>query len=140
MDARKILRAALTMAMVMAMASIAAAGPSEVPAGTKCHLCGMGVDPGSPFSAQAVERGSRVFFCDIGDLLHYYKKVGGEVEELYVRDLDTNQWVDARAASYVRDESLKTPMGWNLAAFAGREEAEKRGSAMTFSEALDALQ
>lgn len=118
---------------------IAYAGPMEIPQGSKCHLCGMKVDPASAYSAQVVESGGILPFCDIGDMLHYYNKQKEKPDELYVRDMQSGEWIDASKAIYVKNEKFSTPMEWGIAALSNREEAAKFGRPMSFGEALNAV-
>jgi copper chaperone NosL len=108
----------------------------EIPEGSKCHLCGMTVEPASPFSAQIVRDGEMLTFCDIGDMLYHYNKQKEKPVELYVRDSGSGGWIDALKAVYVKSKQFETPMGWGIAAFADSEEAARLDEPMTFEEAL----
>jgi nitrous oxide reductase accessory protein NosL len=137
---RKGLPFILLLVFATALPGLAYAEPMEIPEGSKCHICGMKVDPGSPYSAQTVENDTLLPFCDIGDMLHYYKKQEEKPTELYVRDTRSREWTGAQGAFYVKSDQFSTPMGWGIAAFSDKEEAEKFGEPMTFKEALDALE
>jgi nitrous oxide reductase accessory protein NosL len=113
--------------------------PMDISEGSKCHLCGMKVDPGSAYSAQIVDGGAMLPFCDIGDMLYHYKKQEEKPSEMYVRDNKSLEWIDAGEASYVKSESFSTPRGWGIAAFSDKAEAAGFGKPMTFEEALDAV-
>lgn len=132
----KVLRLFAVCLLVIGLPLAALSQPMEIPEGSKCYECGMKVDPGSPFAAQIVEDGKLLPFCDIGDMLHRYKKMKDKPERLYVRDKASGEWTDALGASYVKSEEFKTPMGWGLAAFKDKGEAAKHGSPMDFDEAL----
>lgn len=134
------LKTAVSLILLFIIAAGSAfAGPAEIPDGLKCHLCGMKVNPSSPYSAQAVQNGEMLPFCDIGDMLYFYNKQEVKPSELYVRNMSDNGWIAAEKALYVKDKRFETPMDWGIAAFSDREEAEKFGEPMDFSEALNAV-
>ena len=137
---KKILTSILLLLVATVLTGLAYAEPMEIPEGSKCHICGMKVDPVSPYSAQTVEEGTLLPFCDIGDMLHYYKKQEEKPTELYVRDTRSREWTEAQEAFYVKSDQFSTPMGWGIAAFPDKDEAQKFGKTMTFEEALDALE
>jgi copper chaperone NosL len=133
----------LTLALIVALAvftGLAFAEPMDIPEGAKCHVCGMKVDPASVYSAEAVQDGELLSFCDIGDMLYYYNKQDKKPSELYVRDHESGKWTDATKATYAKSAEFETPMGWGIAAFADSEDCTtKFGTAMTFEEALGSL-
>lgn len=129
----------LLLVAVATLPGIAFSEPMDIPQGTKCHLCGMKVDPGSAYSAQIVDGDAMLAFCDIGDMLYHYKKQEEKPSEMYVRDKNSLQWIDAREAAYVKSDSFSTPMGWGIAAFSDKSEAAGFGEPMTFEEALNAV-
>lgn len=132
----KVLRLFALCLLVTGFPLVASAQPMEIPEGSKCYECGMKVAPASPFAAEIVEAGKLLPFCDIGDMMHRYKKMAEKPGTLYVRDHASGQWTDALKAFYVKGEEFRTPMGWGIAAFREKGEAEKKGSPMTFEEAL----
>lgn len=106
-------------------------GPPELRAGRdECVECGMLVAEDRFSSSSLIEReGERlyVFFDDIGCMLDYEYNQGERVRvlERYVHDHGSRAWVPGLEAAYVfadRD-SLRTPMGSGIAAFARREPA-----------------
>jgi copper chaperone NosL len=119
---------------------VAFSEPMEIAEGTKCHLCGMKVDPGSAYSAQIVDGGAMLAFCDIGDMLYHYKKQDEKPSEMYVRDKKSLEWIDALEAAYAKSDGFSTPMGWGIAAFSDKAEAAGFGKPMTFEEALNAVE
>jgi len=130
----------LTLVLIIAMAvlvGIAFAEPMEIPQGSRCTLCGMGVSPTSVYSAEIVMKDEMLPFCDIGDMLYYYNEQDEEPAEAYVRDADTGEWIEAAKAAYVHSDEFTTPMAWGIAAYSSRDEAAKHGMPMTFEEALE---
>jgi nitrous oxide reductase accessory protein NosL len=132
----KVLRLFAVCLLALGLALAAFAQPMEIPEGSHCYNCGMKVDPASPFAAEIVEAGKPLPFCDIGDMMHSYKKMAEKPGVLYVRDYASGEWTDALKAFYVKSDEFKTPMGWGFAAFREKGEAEKNGSPMTFEETL----
>lgn len=43
----------------------------------------------------------------------------------WVHDYDTEEWVDAATAWYVQSDTLETPMGGGVVAFAQRDEGDR---------------
>lgn len=132
MSRRAALALSLTAAALAGCARPPLTGPPNLRVGRdECVECGMLVAEDRFSSASIVEReGERsyVFFDDIGCMLDYeYEHQGGvRVVERYVHDHDTRAWVPGLEAVYVladRD-SLRTPMGSGIAAFADRSAAE----------------
>jgi len=110
-----------------------------VPEGSRCVECAMKVDPASPFIAVIrTAEGGDLFFCDIGDMLVYYKKLKEKPPGVSVRDMDSKEWLDAEKAHYVK-AGFSTPMGWGIAAFKEEKEAAKAGAVMTLDEAVGSL-
>lgn len=76
-------------------------------------------------------------FDDIGDLLAYHREDPElVVRAWYVHDYDSEAWLDARRAHFVRAEGIRSPMGFGLAAFAEPERAEAFATEME-GEVLD---
>jgi copper chaperone NosL len=106
-------------------------GPPELRVGrVECVECGMLVAEDRFCGASLVEHEGRreyVFFDDIGCMLDYEHDKQGRVRvlERYVRDYHTRAWVPGLDAAYVLAdrESLRTPMGSGIAAFADRAAA-----------------
>lgn len=130
----RVLRLAFIIFLLMAMP--ASAGDVEIPSGALCSACGMLVEPGSPFASVIVDKGKALYFCDIGDMLSYYAALKGKPDEVHVKDYEWNLWMDGYAAFYVKGEYFKSPMGWRIAAFKKKPDADNAGKSMTFKEAL----
>ncbi|BDG62204.1 nitrous oxide reductase accessory protein NosL [Caldinitratiruptor microaerophilus] len=104
-----------------------------------CAECGMIISDERFAAAYVTKSGEARLFDDLGDMLVYEKKDDQEPIAYYVHDVRSRKWIPAEAAYYVRGESVKSPMGWNIAAFENeaeaREFAEKTGSRlMTWQE------
>jgi nitrous oxide reductase accessory protein NosL len=110
------------------------AGPPDLRLGfDECAECGMIISE-DRFSAGAIVlregRREHALFDDIGCLLDFQSHRAGDspVVAAFVHDHDTRAWLDAPAAVflYADRETLPTPMGSGIAAFASRESAERR--------------
>lgn len=94
-----------------------------------CRQCRMAVSQ-REFSAELVsERGVVDAFDDIGCLVTWLRETSPSgAAGVFVHDYETGEWLDARAAHFVRSEKLSTPMGSGLAAF-DREESAREAAA-----------
>ncbi|HZW11480.1 MAG TPA: nitrous oxide reductase accessory protein NosL [Phycisphaerales bacterium] len=112
------------------------AGPPELrPGRDECAECGMLVHDERAASALLVEqRGRRahLLFDDIGCMVDHEAEHGAAlgVVDRYVHDHTTKAWIPSHAAAFLLtdSDSLHTPMGSGIAAFAGAsaEEAQRR--------------
>jgi copper chaperone NosL len=111
-------------ALVLALAGCAPPeqGPVRIAWGRDaCQHCGMAIGD-ERFAAQ-VRRGPRdvARFDDFGCAMVWLEEHGGAdtASEIWVRDEDRREWIDARRAYYRRGRG--TPMGYGLGAAAGAE-------------------
>lgn len=87
--------------------------PESIPAGAVCGGCRMLISD-ARLAAQIVAPGEEtIFFDDIGCLRSHQK---ASTAIAYVADYRTGAWIDAAAASYLRCESIETPMGSHIIA------------------------
>jgi nitrous oxide reductase accessory protein NosL len=106
----------------------------------RCTECGMTVMMDSKFISKITQGETTLFFCDIGDLFMYLKKIKMQAAGAEVRDFATGDWIDARKAYYVNSsKKFRTPMGWGIAAFKDKDEAAKAGKIMDFEGVANAL-
>ncbi|WLR50402.1 nitrous oxide reductase accessory protein NosL [Bacillus tianshenii] len=103
--------------------------PQEPAEDEKCAFCNMKVyqkdEEMGAFTAQMVTKdGEHLFFDDSGCLLNYSRKTGEEPQISWVRDHDTLEWVKLEEATLVKAD-LKTPMKYEIAFFASKENADK---------------
>lgn len=56
-------------------------------------------------------------FDDIGCLLLYQKEHDETVAQFWVKDFNTQEWLKADTAFFVRSDSIQTPMGFGIIAF-----------------------
>ncbi|MEZ6235164.1 MAG: nitrous oxide reductase accessory protein NosL [Phycisphaerales bacterium] len=93
-----------------------------------CAVCGMAISDGRYAAAVVVRhqrRDQSLLLDDIGELPSVSIPPHDQIA-IFVRDESTQHWLVAEAAHYVRSESLRTPMGFGVAALATQEQAETR--------------
>ncbi len=106
-----------------------------------CAECGMTSDLGSKFTSRIVQGEKTLYFCDIGDLFSYLAGKRPQDVRAEVKDYKTGEWLDAHQAFYVHaGKKFKSPMGWGIAAFKDRKDADGYGSVMDYGGALKAVQ
>lgn len=132
-------RGARVLALVLALALVlvtgvavagcggdeAATGPPEIEYGRDvCTECHMIISEARYAAAARDADGEPFVFDDIGDMFTYAARTGiVDDGAFWVHDYDTEEWVDARTAWYVRSD-LETPMGHGVVAFGAVEAAE----------------
>ena len=118
-------RLGIAIALLTAACGSGGLGPVPVPVDkASCAVCGMLVsDPRT--TAQAVAAGEDPrFYDDIGCAAsdRTLPKTGTRV---YVAAGDGTRWIGAEEAYFARVQDLRTPMGYDFAAFFSRSQAEK---------------
>lgn len=110
-------------------------GPEPVALGEDtCATCRMIISEARYAAQMRIARRVEKF-DDIGCLL---KRLSAPAQ-VWVADQLSGEWIDARAATFVRSEELRTPMASGLAAFRSRSTAEAfarehRGKLLSFEE------
>ncbi|UOQ84084.1 nitrous oxide reductase accessory protein NosL [Gracilibacillus salinarum] len=91
-----------------------------------CVVCNMQV-MNSQFATEVVMDDDKVQkFDDIGCMYEWLHENGGEgVAAQFVRDYNTKDWVEGDQATYVYNQSVKTPMSYNVISFTEKEDAEQ---------------
>src|SRR5262249_17785658 len=106
-------------------------GPPAIVYGqAECEFCKMIISEEAFASAVVIASAAgqthKFAFDDIGCLLEFLSQPErGDVLRSYVHDYDTHAWLDAAQATFVRGESLQTPMASHVAACATRAGAER---------------
>lgn len=122
-------------ATVMTIAAIASAGCGAKPSGPQppdiafgrdvCEQCGMIISEARFACATVLDDGNSHKFDDIGEMVMYHMDhPDQQVSAYFVHDYNTEKWMRGEPAFYVQSDSLKTPMGHGLAAFAAKADAE----------------
>jgi len=123
-------------------------GPPKIAYGRdECVHCGMIVSEERHAAAlRAVIDGQvrDIAFDDIGDMLAWEREQtpAVEVKRRFVHDFETRQWLDAASAYYVISETIHTPMGSGIIAFATEPAARAKldavkGNLLTFDQLRD---
>jgi copper chaperone NosL len=93
-----------------------------------CAVCGMAVSDDRYAAAVVVRdagRDATLLLDDIGELPEL-ELPRHDAAAVFVRDEATRAWVPGESAHYLRAESLRTPMGYGIAALADAHAAEAR--------------
>ncbi|WP_379127276.1 nitrous oxide reductase accessory protein NosL [Paenibacillus sp. sgz500958] len=90
-----------------------------------CVICNMQVKDDA-FSTQLTTKdGKNYKFDDIGCMNEWKKKNGlKNIGMDFVRDYNNKEWIEFSKASYVYDESLRTPMAYGIISFKDSDSAE----------------
>jgi len=96
-------------------------GPQVIHYGEdSCERCRMIISD-KRFAAELIDqKGEALKFDDVGCMADYMKgseKEGAKPLAMYVTDFGTGEWIDAGKAFYLLNPELKSPMGYNIAAF-----------------------
>lgn len=105
--------------------------PADIRYGeTICAECGMIISQpkyAASFAyAESEGRYKSLAFDDIGDMIVYMRKhpelapVG-----IWVHDYETEEWIEAQSATYVKSDAIRSPMGSGVAAFVDPAAAER---------------
>ncbi len=116
--------------------------PPEIAYGQDvCDACGMILDEPKFAAATLLADGETRKFDDIGDMFVYHMDhPDQQVQAWFVHDHGGEKWLRAEKAFFVMSDSIATPMGHGLAAFADQAAAEAfaaqlGGQALNFDEA-----
>jgi copper chaperone NosL len=89
-----------------------------------CDRCNMIINEEKFAAAYWTEDGEARRFDDIGGMLAYTSEKDDVVASYWVHDYATGEWMRAEGAYYVLNSDLMTPMGFGIAAFAEKDQAE----------------
>lgn len=100
-------------------------GPPEIRYGEDvCEQCQMIISEPRFAAAYVTEEGDFRRFDDIGEMFLYAADNGEPVRTFWVHDFHSEKWLETGGVTFVHNPTLTTPMGWGVAAFADRSEAE----------------
>jgi len=138
MTRRHLLRLMATAPAAMALAPLAAcgaSGPRPIRIGEEeCAHCRMRISE-EPFAAQLLNDRGRSWVFDSIECMVEWSLQEPEIPESriqgwWVTDFEApGSWLDATRASFLRSESLRSPMGLGLSAYDGRAAAEAQQGA-----------
>ncbi|MED0703033.1 nitrous oxide reductase accessory protein NosL [Aeribacillus composti] len=91
----------------------------------KCAQCNMAVMD-NQFATQLILKNGKTFvFDDIGCMYKWKSENKNEnIEAEFVRDYHSKEWVESDKATYVYDQSIRTPMAYNVISFQDKKDAE----------------
>ncbi len=90
-----------------------------------CDYCSMLINEYKFSSALWLENGEAKRFDDIGCMINFIQKTDKKVLKTWVYDFHSKKPVEAEEAYYVVSKEIVTPMGFGIAAFKSKNEAEK---------------
>lgn len=104
-----------------------------------CDRCLMIINEARFAAACVTADGETRRFDDIGGMVAYIDETAEDVAVYWVHDYDTEEWLKAGEAFFVKSDSQHTPMGFGIVAFASQNRAdewaaEQEGMVMTFAE------
>lgn len=103
---------------MMTGASTVSALPEIEYGAEQCSHCSMPIDD-PRFAAAWRVGGQERHFDDIGCLVSAYRDGASDPSaRCFVNDYHSQQWIDARAATYVLSPAIKTPMAYGVFAMA----------------------
>lgn len=140
----------VAMLLVLATSACGAGQPAEVRppdiilGEDTCSDCGMSITDLRFAAAVVTPDGESFLFDDIADMLRYRQEHSlPEGTHYFVHDYDSREWLPADLAFYVRSETIHTPMGSGIAAFAvearAAAEAEASGATVLDYDTLSAM-
>lgn len=89
-----------------------------------CERCQMIISEPRFAAAYVTADGESHRFDDVGEMLAYRRESGDDVAVFWVHDYETEEWLKADAATFVKSDALHTPMGFGIVAFASQAQAE----------------
>ena len=90
-----------------------------------CEVCNMAVIDNQHASQIVLENGKSLIFDDIGCLNDWLDSNENEkIAAEFVRDYNDEEWVLMDEATYVYNQSVKTPMAYNVVSF--KDQASRR--------------
>ncbi len=118
--------------------------PEDVSENDVCDVCAMAV-PNDQHATQIVLTNDRSLkFDDIGCLHTWIDENGtDDIGAAFVRDYNTEEWIDIEGATFVYEETIETPMAYGVISFKDSEDAEAfiddfgKGTIMTRDELYD---
>jgi copper chaperone NosL len=106
-----------------------------------CTECNMIISEPRYAAAFYTSDGEAKIFDDIGGMAIYINEHQEEVDQYWVHDYDTEEWIAAEAAFFVVGEGLHTPMDHGVVSFSEESRAadlaaEVGGMVMTFTKVI----
>ena len=124
------LSSALATSFILFFLVSCSAQPEPFKVGTDiCHLCKMGIAD-EKFGGEIISKKGKVFrFDDIGCMIRFMKAGGIEQKDISqtvaINYEKKNDFINTEKSVFVSSERIKSPMGFNIAAFSNAEAANK---------------
>lgn len=104
-----------------------------------CEICKMAIQ-NNQFATQIILANKKVLkFDDLGCMQKWMgENKDSEIAVSYVRDFDSKKWIDYNDATYVYNQSEKTPMSYGVISFDSKKIAETYAEKHTGSVVMSA--
>lgn len=112
--------------------------PEEINPDTDiCEVCAMAV-ANDQYATQIILKNERSLkYDDIGDMFIWMEENSeDDVAAKFVRDFNTEEWINLEDATFVYDEEISTPMGFGVISFKNNDDAEQYIEENGFGEIL----
>ncbi|MEK3646227.1 nitrous oxide reductase accessory protein NosL [Aeribacillus sp. FSL M8-0235] len=91
-----------------------------------CETCNMAVADNQYATQILLKNGKSLIFDDIGCMYEWINThKDEEIEAKFVRDYNNKKWILSDDATYVYNQSINTPMAYNIISFQEKASAEK---------------
>jgi copper chaperone NosL len=110
-----------------------ASGPPDIQYGRDvCVQCGMIINEEKFAATYTLDDGTEKSFDDVGGLVLHQRETGDSLnlENTWVHDYETVEWVDVQNAYFVATLSVSTPMGHSILAFSDEARAQAFASSV----------
>lgn len=105
-----------------------------------CEICAMAIGDDAHATQIILKNERSLKFDDIGDLFVWIEENGeDDIGAKFVRDFNTEEWIQLEDAIYVYDEQIDTPMGYGVISFKDSKEAEEYTDENGFGELISAI-
>ncbi len=122
----RFIKISIAMLAILIFGTACSKEPQEIHYGSdECTHCKMAIMD-SNFATELINEKGKAFKFDSIECLSAYVKVKGlnsAEETLWVNDFNNSTWIDAKKATFVKSEVIKSPMGMGLLAFNSIESA-----------------
>ena len=112
--------------LLLAACGNEAVQPVDIAATDTCEVCNMAVVNNQHATQIVLKNGKSMVFDDVGCM--YKWLANNENEEIaakFVRDYNDKEWILVDDATFVYNQSIKTPMAYNVLSFKDQASAEE---------------
>ena len=113
--------------ILMAACSNDTAEPVEIdPETDTCANCNMSVEDNQHATEIILTNGKALIFDDIGCMYKWTdENAAKEIDQSFVRDYHSDEWINVEDSYFVYGEDIKTPMSFNVISFKDQSSAEE---------------